>query len=57
MRPMNEFRAHLPSGVERLANAESSSGKRPPTVRKSVGELNVFRERFAEQRAPGGAKK
>ncbi len=57
MMPMNEVRAHLPSGVERGANDGDSTGKRPSIVRKQVGELNVFRERFAEQRALGGAKK
>ncbi|WP_157722449.1 hypothetical protein [Thermococcus gorgonarius] len=57
MRSVNEVRAHLPSGIKREANAESSSGKRPQITRKQVGELNIFRERFAEQRALGGAKK
>ncbi len=54
MRPVNEVRAHLPSGIKRGANAESSGGKRPQITGKQAGELNIFRERFAEQRAPGG---
>ncbi len=54
MMPMNEVRAHLSSGIERGANDEGSTGKRPQIARKQVGELNIFRERFAEQRALGG---
>ncbi|WP_297497979.1 hypothetical protein [Thermococcus sp.] len=57
MRPVNEVRVYLPSDTERGENAESSREKKPPIRRERVGELNIFRECFAKQRALEGGSK
>ncbi len=57
MMPAVEVRAHSPSGIVKGANKPRESIKRPPLVEERVCELKAFRERFAKQRALGGAKK
>ncbi len=57
MMPAVEVRAHSPSGIVKGANKPKEGIKRPPLVEERVCELKAFRERFAKQRALGGAKK